>query len=97
MIQNLQELAAECGSSARDASRQWSDIAKAVLSHSEGLVRPWYMPDMTGLELRGKYGKTSLTFPFSSEDLWKDIEWLHGESLSDEDYYEDFPYQEGGW
>ena len=88
MIQNLADLARECGSSINDASRQRSDIAKAVLSHSEGLVRPWVHLDVEGLNLISKYSRISMRFPFDGDIFWKNVEWLQEEALTDEDDYE---------
>ena len=88
MIQNLTDLARECGSSINDPSRQRSDIAKAVLSHSEGLVRPWVHLDVGGLNLISRYSRTSMRFPFDGDIFWKNVEWLQEEALTDEDDYE---------
>ena len=93
MIQNLTDLARECGSSINDPSRQRSDIAKAVLSHSDGLVRPWVYPDVGGLNLISKYSRISMRFPFDGDIFWKNVEWLQEEALTaDEDGYEALAY-----
>ncbi len=95
MIQNLAELARECGSSISDPSRQRVDIAKAVLSHSAGLVRSWLHSDMKGLNLvsNERVERIVMRFPFEGDAFWKNVEWLHEEVLIDEeDYQESFPY-----
>lgn len=89
MIQDLAELARECGSGISDPSRQRYAIGQAVLSHSEGLVRPWLHPDMKGLNLisNGRIERVVMRFPFEGDVFWKNIEWLQEETLVDaEDY-----------
>ncbi len=93
MIQNLAELARECGSKLSEPSRQRQAIAQVVLSHSEGLVRSWVHTDAKGLNLISKYGRTAMRFPFEGDTFWQNVEWLHEEALIDEeDYQESFPY-----
>ncbi len=88
MIQNLAGLARECGSSINDPSRQRTDIAKAVLSHSEGLVHPWYHTDLKGLRLVSTYGRMSMRFPFDGDDFWQIIEQLHEEAIVEEEDFQ---------
>jgi hypothetical protein len=93
MIQNLADLARECGSGISDPSRQQSDIAKSILSHSDGLVRSWVHTDEKGINLLSKYGTTSMRFPFDGDTFWQNVEWLHEEALVDEeDYQAGLPY-----
>lgn len=93
MIQNIAELARECGSNISDPSRQQSDIAKAVLSHSEGLVRPWVHSDTKGLNLISAYGRAIMRFPFEGDIFWQNIEWLQEEAIvEEEDIQTGLPY-----
>jgi hypothetical protein len=84
MIQNLTDLARECGSSINGPSDQRSAIAKAVLSHSEGSVRTGVHLDLEGLALITAYGRMVMRFPFEGDTFWKNIEWLHEESLDEQ-------------
>ncbi len=93
MIQNLAELARECGSGISDPSRQQADIAKAVLSHSEGLVHPWFHVGAQGLNLVTTYGRAIMRFPFEGDIFWQNIEWLQEEAVvEEEDAQASFPY-----
>ena len=93
MIQNLADLARECGSGISDPSRQRSDIAKAVLSHGEGLVRPWFHADEKGLNLISAYGRTIMRFPFEGDLFWQNLEWLQEEAIvEEEDLQASLPY-----
>ncbi len=89
MIQNLTDLVRECGSGISEPSRQRQAIAQAVLSHSEGLVRPWLHSDMKGLNLvsNGRIERVVMRFPFEGDVFWKNVEWLHEETLVDEEDY----------
>ncbi len=88
MLQNLADLARECGSSIKDPSRQQADIAKAILSHSDGLVRPWFHTDLKGLNIISTPAGIKMRFPFEGDDFWQTIEGLHEEALVDEEEYQ---------
>lgn len=93
MIENLAALARECGSSINDPSRQRADIAKAVLSHSDGLVRPWVHADTGGLNLISNHGRAIMRFPFEGDAFWQNVELLHEDAIVDEeDYQASLPY-----
>ncbi len=89
MIQNLTELARECGSGMSEPSRLRDAIAKVVLSHSEGLVRLWTHADKKGINLvsNGRVERVVMRFPFDGDVFWKNIEWLHEETLVDNEDY----------
>ncbi len=89
MIQDLAELARECGSGISDPSRQRQAIAQVVLSHSEGLVRPWLQSDMKGLNLisNGRLEQIVMRFPFDGDAFWKNVEWLYEEALVEAEEY----------
>ncbi len=87
MIQNLAELARECGSGISDPSRQRQAISQAVLSHSDGLVRSWLHSDDKGVNLVSKNERITMRFPLEGDKFWQEVEWLQEEALVEEEAY----------